>query len=445
METKTKEEIQEKALKKFKSCHKGTICLSTGTGKSRIAINFIKETSDINLVLITSPRTNLQENWKKELRKWGLVDNINDSERWRIKGTERYVRIIIENIQSAYKRKNEKFDFIVADEIHTMMTPEYSSLFKNNEYKYIMGLTATHDITYKNDKLSFYEKYCPVIYEYYDSANDGIINKTKFFIVTHHLTDSFPVIIKTKEKIIKKGELEYYSYLTERIKDGQSKMATQNSDNWFRDAKKWFWDGYGTKEQRLAAMAYLNAITRRKKFLLNLPSTALLAKKIKEGILASDPNAKVLIFSELTTQADKITENTVHSNNHKNQNMELINSFNEGKIRDLGSCQSLMLGLNLEGATHAIMESYIGSATQSKQKKGRLDRLSIDNMAEMWIIKVSGTRGDKWFKEMTRDFDLSNAEYFDSKIFFENEFDFKNKRFLPESGRNDSTHKGRVF
>ena len=397
----------------------GTICLSTGTGKSKIAIDFIKENPDIRLILITSPRTNLKENWEKELEKWGLVINHQRSDnRWKIEspdGNHRWLWIKIENIQTAYKWKNEHFDLIIADEIHTMMTPEYSQLFQHNKTKWLMGLTATHDITNKNDKGFYYKKYCPIVFEYYDSAEDGIINKTRFKIVNHYLNDDDKILVKTKAKEFVKGELDHYNYLTELMKSGQKRMMAQGSEDWFTDAGNWFWKGQGTKEQKFAAMMYLNAIKYRKDYLLNLPSSAELAKKITKGILENIPNSKVLIFSELTAQADKITDYTIHSNNDSKENSFLMDQFNLGYVRELGSCRSLTLGLNLKGATHAIMESYIGSATQSKQKKGRLDRLPTDDVAEMWIIRVMDTQGDKWFEQMTKGFDLSEAEYIDSK------------------------------
>ena len=407
---KSRDQIQTDALIVFtnlktdlKKIRRGTICLSTGTGKSKIAIDFIKNNKHINDILITSPRSNLKENWKKELTKWGWEEWTDDM--WidkSVKNSEpRVVCIEIENIQTAYKWKNRHYDFIIADEIHTMMTPEYSLLFKNVKYNNLMGLTATHDITNKNDKILYYKKYAPVIYEYYDSAEDGLINKTNFFIVNHCLSDKDKVLINLKNNRFLKGEKSHYEYLTERIKKGQQLMMQQGSDNWFEDAGNWFWKGNGSKEQKFAAMMYLNSIKYRKDFLLNLSSTAKIAKKIKEVILMKE-DTKVLIFSELTKQIETITKNTVHSNNKPEVNTKRMDDFNKGIIRDLGSCQSLTLGLNLVGATHAIMESYIGSGTKSMQKKGRLDRLATDDVANMWIIRVLDTQSEKWFDQMTK-------------------------------------------
>ena len=201
-------------------------------------------------------------------------------------------------------------------------------------------------------------------------------------------------------------------------------MLMQGSQTWFQDAADWFWKGQGDKDQKFAAMMYLNSIKYRKEFLQKLNSTANLAKKIKEGILAANETSKVLIFSELTKQIEKITQKTVHSHNSKAMNQSRIDHFDIGDIRELGSCQSLTLGLNLKGASHGIMESYVGSATRSKQKKGRLDRLSTDQVADLWIIRVQGTQSEKWFEAMVEGFDLSKAIHIDSGLIIRNEFDY---------------------
>jgi superfamily II DNA or RNA helicase len=442
---KLKDELQSKALKAFVDAGSiGTLCLETGTGKSRAATLFIHDQDDITNVLITSPRTNLKKNWYDELVKWGFEpwrDGLwtidYDGER-----PSRTLNIEMENIQTCYKWTDRKYDFVILDEIHTIMTPEYSKLLENNEFKYILGLTATHDITDDNDKQIYYDRFCPIVYEYYNSAEDGLINKTRFFIVNHNLSDEDRIIVTYRGKDYERGEKEYYDYLTERMKKGQELMMAQGSTDWFRDARLWFWQGRGTTQQKGAAAVYMNAIKARKNFLLNLPSTGRIAKRISGGIRAEMPNAKVLVFSEFTAQADKISKYTVHSKNSDKLNAQLIEKFNDGRIKELGSCNSLTLGLNLVGATHAIMESYIGSATKSKQKKGRLDRLAVDEHADMWIIRVPGTQSDKWFKNMTKKFDLSEAVYLNSDFILRNDFDYrkseiKTKVAIPHVGPDD--------
>jgi len=423
-----KDELQSKALKTFiEAGSKGTIVLETGSGKSKVALDFVKQLPNETAatILITSPRTNLKQNWHDELIKWGFQEW---REGWWTYNGKRYM-VVMENIQTAYKWKDRKFTTIIMDEIHTMMTPEYSKLLENNEYNSLMGLTATHDMTDENDKELYYKQFCPVIFEYYNSAEDGLINKTRFFIVNHTLSNDDEVVItrKVKGKEVKEvmGELAYYEYMTERMKYGQQRMMQEGSQDWFADAREWFWQRKGTPAQKGAAAIYLNAIKARKTFLLNVPSTARIAAKISDGIRKAVPESKVLVFSELTAQADKISAATVHSHHSNKVNAQHIADFNSGDLRQLGSCNSLTLGLNLIGATHAVLESYIGSATQSKQKKGRLDRLASDEHADFWILRVPNTQSDTWYKKMTKKFDLSEAMYLSSDFILRDDFDYE--------------------
>ena len=49
------------------------------------------------------------------------------------------------------------------------------------------------------------------------------------------------------------------------------------------------------------------------------------------------------------------------------------------------------------GVNWAIFESYSGSDVQGSQKKGRLHRLNVDEMANVIIIVVKGTQYESWF------------------------------------------------
>jgi len=104
----------------------------------------------------------------------------------------------------------------------------------------------------------------------------------------------------------------------------------------------------------------------------------------------------------------------VHSNNKPDVNTENLAKFNAGSIRILGSCYSLTLGLNMEAANTAIFESYQGSATAAKQRRGRLNRLSTDEEATIYIIKIAGTQGEEWFNKIVNHDEI--AETIDSKL-----------------------------
>lgn len=391
-----KEELQDNMLTNIiENDYIGTIVSEMGSGKSKAAIDAIKK-GGFNNILITSPRTNLKDNWQNELNKWYFtsLDFAHDNSNF-----------TLENIQTCYKWEQDKirqFDLIVADEIHLIVTPEYGRLLRvaaENDIKRI-GLTGTADLK-EPEKVEFYDKYCPIIFQYENAANDGLINQRKYIICEYNLTDNYKVLAGSKKNPFWIGEKSQYDYLTEQLKKGQILMTKTGSEDWFEDAANWFWKGKGDKEQKNAGRIYLQAIKHRKDFLWNLTSSAEIAKSFKNKIL-SNPDNKVLLFSERNKQAEKLSEYTVHSNNSEEHNKQTLFAFDNGKIRELSSCNSLTLGLNIEGANWAIMESYNSSDVLFKQKSGRTNRLNINDIANIMFIVPLETQAEKWFNKATK-------------------------------------------
>jgi len=433
---KTRQQIQSEAEEAWNNngCI-GCVVLSTGSGKSKVAIDIIKHGNYKN-ILITSPRTNLKENWKKELLKWLKTFRIRVEKGYECFGqVSEFMSngpiITIENIQTVYKWSIEtikQFDLIIFDEIHTIVTPEYGRLIYNATCLNIhrLGLTATPDKDGKFDHVSndyladwknkedFYNFVCPIIYEYYDSAEDGLVNKRKYIIYKYNLTDDYSVIAGTKKSQFTVGEATQYDYLTEQIRKGQKLMAQTGSEDWFRDAGDWFWKGLGDSVQKNAAMIYLNAIKYRKEFLWKLSSSADIALQIKHKIFENSSSNKVLLFSELTSQANKLSAYSVHSKQDDDTNKKLIKMFDSGEIKELSSVRSLTLGLNLVGAKYGIMESYNSSNTGIIQKMGRLDRLEVDDISTIIAIVPLQTQAEEWFNKAIKGIDLTNALIIDN-------------------------------
>lgn len=467
---KTQEQVQKEAKEELKDNNDvGTVVLSTGSGKSKVAIDRIKEGNYKN-ILITSPRSNLKENWKKELDKWYFtsIDFAFDDKNF-----------TFENIQTCYKWDEDKikqFDLIIFDEIHTMATEKYGRPLRiRSDFDLPrIGLTATPDI-HKEDKKHFYKLYCPIVYEYMDSAKDGIVNKRKYIIYRYDLTNDYTVKVKTKKKEWTEGEKNRYLYINNlfdkskdtienfyfnEIKNRVShinklkkvrasykrffnKIISKDLD-YFRKiywqamkAKKLPYDLYkmlrniqkndyakfGMKASYYASFApesiksefykYIWTRNERKNFLWNLSSSADIAVKLKKeilGIMEGNNRNKILLFSELTAQAERLSDYAVHSHNDEETNKQLLHAFDSGKIRELASCNSLTLGLNLIGANYAIMESFNGSPTLLKQKAGRTDRLFVEDIATVIFIIPNGTQTEKWFEQATKKLDMTNSE-----------------------------------
>jgi superfamily II DNA or RNA helicase len=111
------------------------------------------------------------------------------------------------------------------------------------------------------------------------------------------------------------------------------------------------------------------------------------------------------LFCESTSKADKLSNNVIHSNvttkakDSKILNEGTLSDFNNGIIKDVASCLSLTLGLNMVGVNWIIYESYYGSKVNALQRKGRANRLSIDEVANIIILKPKNTQMETWFNK----------------------------------------------
>ncbi len=241
-------------------------------------------------------------------------------------------------------------------------------------------MTATPDKD-NEGKLSLYKKYCPILFEYYNSAKDGIINKRKHLVLSYDLVGT-----------------ELLEYLNiERTYSNCLEALSEISKDPFNDAAKWAWRGQGTKEEKNIAFPYLNITKKRKKFLNTLKSASLNAIKIKKAILEKQETNKVLLFSTLIQQVMTITDELIHSKNKKQDNDKALEMFNNGEIRELGSVKSLTLGLNLKAANNIVIESFDSSKVAATQKMGRSDRLDISETATVIWIVPKNTQSQKWF------------------------------------------------
>ena len=149
----TKDDIQKQALDSWidNGCS-GVVVMTMGSGKGKLFIDAIKNIKPAK-VLIVSPRTNLKENTlPTELLKWGkylrqLLPNTY-LYGWDTDTVEYQCYVTIQIIQTCYKWYREvvnKYDLIIIDEAHLVISQEYSSIVVKalQLKKKILGLTGT--------------------------------------------------------------------------------------------------------------------------------------------------------------------------------------------------------------------------------------------------------------------------------------------------------------
>jgi superfamily II DNA or RNA helicase len=124
--------------------------------------------------------------------------------------------------------------------------------------------------------------------------------------------------------------------------------------------------------------------SKRKTLLHTLESSRKVAQAVSLKIRADHPASKILVFSALTSQIDKICKYTYHSKNKKNN--PNIKMFNDGEFHILGAVDAINRGLNMVGVDYLIKESYIGSETKFQQQHGRGTRLDISSVMKFIIL-----------------------------------------------------------
>ena len=404
----TKDDIQKQALDSWidNGCS-GVVVMTMGSGKSKLGIDAINHCNP-KRILITSPRTNLKESWSREFEKWGYLQC---KEPMGLSSYDIYINnsfctIDLVNIQTCYKWYREavnKYDLIIIDEAHFVISQEYSSIVVKalQLKKKILGLTGTPN---KSDEFNaqFYKEVLPIVFEYNDSAKDGLINHTMHYIFRYDLTDDFKIKVGNKTKSWTAGELSQYQYLSERFEKAKRNMAYLGAVDFFKTSIQWMKgiDENGNKLDKQfvdAGRGFFTTIRYRKEFLWNLESSKYWCNRFKDRILQGTTN-KVLIFSALTNQASKLSRYSIHSKKDKEVNDKLLQDFNLGIIRELSSCDMLTLGLNLKNAKYSINESFNGSNTSNAQKSGRLSRLNtFDTAVCIWIVP-NNTQSETWIE-----------------------------------------------
>lgn len=340
--------------------YNGILIVPTGGGKSRAMIEIAKELKPQNILYLCDNTELRDKTFKDELYKWDASYLIP------------YIDFAC--YQTACKWKDKHYDLLLADEFDFSLTPKYSQVYFNNTFDKKILVSATLDY----DKRNLSKKIAPIIYErkQQNLIDDNVLNKIQPFIINYDLLPNE-----------NKKYLEYNNTFSKIL---------SNKDN-------------------RSSIEFLKI--RRKQFLSSLNSSVKVTKW-----LISTLSEKTLIFSGLSSQADKIHYNTYHSINNNKDAFEL---FNSGKENVLVVVEKITRGVNTEGIRNVIHESPGRSKTKLIQKTGRGMRLGVDETLNVFYLipyfnhPLQGKRPTivkNWVDLATEDLDMSKAKIIEYKI-----------------------------
>ena len=379
MLNKNKDELQQKALEACEQEGNILLTMATGTGKSRIAIEYAKR-HNVQSIALLVPTENLRDsNWQEEFYKWGA------NEIWD-KNTLRLC------YASGSKIKGNEFDLVIMDESHNITELSYE-FFEDNVCKKVIALTATSPK--KLEKIGIFSKlnFRRVFSVDLDEAIElGVVSPYKITVVFTELNSTLKYIdAGSKAKPFKTTERGQYDYITKMI---HSIQLAEEIDG--LPVGKYY-----TPKER----AMMDMYIRKRMHLINsLRSKEHAAKVILKTIPEED---RYLIFAGSIQQAENLCEYRYHSKTD-NTHLEM---FQRGEINRLSCVEALNEGINIPNVDGSIMVQIRSSDIKLIQRIGRNIRFREGHEAHIYIIVCKNTQDEVWFNKASENLDESRIEY----------------------------------
>ena len=278
------------------------------------------------------------------------------------------------------------------DECHDAMTPVFLNTIINNDFRYIIGLTATpsNDRTYVLDKeetskMKLMEKHLPICFTYglVDAVRDGNSRKLNIHIIHHRLDD--------KEKCIQGGTV------------AKPFMLTESKAYKHYDSK--FWEGIYTQQDYMIK----GNMSKRAKLLYSLPSKFRAANLILQKL-----SGRTMIFANDLESLKELTGNIICSAREgesvkmrEAENRRIRELFETGKTDRIASFKVLQQGANVKGGIdNLLIVSYYSDLGKMRQRWGRL-RMEGDKEGNVILFVTIGTQEEKWLKKAMEGIDTS--------------------------------------
>lgn len=397
-----KDEIQNQAIKAWiEKDKKGIVEIITGFGKTFIGLKALYTMpKDKNVVhLFLAEQVDRKVDLDKDIQNF---NKIYDCDVYNDYNLEFYC------YQTVRNWKDRNIGLVIADEVTDSISPENYKFYLNNNYVALIGLTALFtgntSYTLENDHLiskvfntniitkqQLLDYIAPICFSYSVSQGqkDGTSRKLNIYIIESYLD---PI-----NKTIKAGNSNIVFYQTE-------KSAYEYINKLYNEVEnlkpKLLEDFYAFNERK--RLKTFSIISKRSKFLYNLPSKINLVNK-----LVKELTEKTIIFTNSLESLDTITKNVVSAKKSDLENNKIREKFDNDEIDIIGSFKKLKQGANLKGVDVCILMSYYGKELDLIQRIGRL-RQNNDKIGSVFIFMTKDTQEEVWVSNMLSKMDEYN-------------------------------------
>lgn len=325
--------------------------LSTGYGKTRMALEYINKHSP-KKILIVIPRLVLINNWKDEINKWGF-DKLLD-------------KITFTTYVSLHKHTNKKWDVICYDEAHHLSDRcKEVDVLMNSKIRLFLSATLKREHkwwirdTYSNVKF--------ITVSLKEAIDNEVLPDPKVYLIPLTLNNynSTEILVKKNKKstltidCFYKDRWKYMKLYNCNIKC----TPQQYYDEISKDIEYW-------KKQSMFKKAFefkwLKCCNDRLKWLSNQKNTIVLT------ILKHLKDYRVLTFCNSIEQTELLGKYCINSKNK--DSFKYLDLFNENKIKHITSVAILDEGCNLSQCRVGLFAMLNSSDRMIFQRLGRILR-----------------------------------------------------------------------
>jgi superfamily II DNA or RNA helicase len=359
-----RDEIQKDALTVALNHKRCGLGISMGVGKTLIGLKYVDHLQGENMgklrVLVVAPKLSIFDAWKSDAEKFDIDIS----------------KVEFTTYLSLHKLDSNKFDVLVLDECHSLLTSHIA--FLGHYTGKILGLTGTPPRNIKSEKGQMVQKFCPILLKYItdDAIDDDILNDYRIIVHRLKLGVADNILVKLKNNSFYTSEVKNYQYWTSRIVDSITK-----------------------KQEQIASVMRMRALMDFK------------TKENYTKSLLSEVEDKCIVFANTQDQADRICKDSYHSKNPDSE--DNLQNFKKGKISKLSCVLQLNEGVNIPELRAGIIMHAYGNERKSNQRIGRLLRLNPEETAIIHILCYKNTVDEKWVTEALKDLNQSKIKYFD--------------------------------
>jgi superfamily II DNA or RNA helicase len=356
--------------------------IGTGVGKTRIAIELLKKW-DAKKIFILVPKIALKQSWEDEFVKW----NYDTTDK----------TIEIQCYASIHKFGDTQWDAIICDEGHHI-SERCEEYLESMEFKHFVALSAT----VPKDAKERIKNIAPNLIEYKVSARkaitDNILPDPKVILLKLRLNASNRtetiVLNKGKGKPIDLNWENRGGYMRAKYPEIRIHCTEAQYYEWLDNTVRMLKSSFTSSRQAFRKNLWLQKAGERLRWLAKHKNVY-----VKWLMTNTFKDMRSITFCSDIEQTEQLCPNAINSKNK--EAMDVLDSFNEGKIDHVATCQMLNEGVNLVDCKLGMFAALNSSKVLQKQKLGRLLRHKEPIIVIPYFV---GTRDEELVDVMRQDY-----------------------------------------